>query len=460
MNGSPEASAEKLADPGWAWAPYEPSPERPWTLPKAGHLYRRAAFGATWPQLEQAMAEGPQRTIDRLLRPGVDVEAFNRRLDGYEASASGSESAEGLRSWWLRRMIETPHPLLEKMTLFWHGHFATSNAKVRSAALMRQHLRLLRSHALGHYGALLEGIARDPAVLVWLDAQANRKARPSENFARVLLGQFSLEQGAYSEEDVREAAKAFTGLFVLRDQLHYFPQEHDEGVKKVLGHEGKFRGDDVVQILLKQPAAPRLVVRKLYRWLISETSPPAEDLLSPLVKSFSGAYDLSRLVETMLRSNVMFSSAAYRQRVKCPVEFALGIIRPLEGVVPTARLAQDLAALGQDLCHPPTAHGWEGGLHWLNHATLLRRANLATGLVAASGPYEGKLDPAALAARYGSSTPAQARRLFVDLLVQGDLDAELSRDLLEAPAQAGQGSAGDLRSFVGALVSLPEFQLA
>jgi len=453
MDLSRETASEKPADPGWAWAPYEPGKARPWTLPKAGHLYRRAAFGATWAQLEQALADGPQRSVDRLLRGSGDLEAFHRSLDEFEASAARSESADALRAWWLRRILETPHPLLEKMTLFWHGHFATSNSRVKSGTLMRQHLALLRSQALGHYGKLLEGIARDPAVLVWLGAQANRKALPSENFARVLIDQFSLGPGTCGAEDVRQAAKAFTGLFVLRDELRFYPGEHDEGVKRVLGQEGNFSGSDVVQILLRQPSAPRLVVRKLYRWLISETDVPSDELLAPLASRFADDFDARKLVESMLRSNLFFSSSAYRRRVKCPVELAVGIVRPLESLVPTTRLGPDLAALGQDLCHPPTAAGWEGGTAWINQAALLGRANLATALVAASGPYEGKLDPAAVARRHGKQEASDARAFLIDLFLQGDLEPKLRQDLQAVAAT-------DLRAFARALLTLPEFQLA
>ncbi|MEJ2704821.1 MAG: DUF1800 family protein [Sedimentisphaerales bacterium] len=138
--------SEKLSDPGWAWAAYEPDDERPWSLAQAGHLYRRAAFGGDWEQLQQALSDGPQWAVDKLLKPSSDVEAFNATLDDYETSVT---SASDLRAWWLRRMIQTPHPLLEKMTLFWHSYFATSAMEVKDAQLMRQYVWLLRSQALG-----------------------------------------------------------------------------------------------------------------------------------------------------------------------------------------------------------------------------------------------------------------------------------------------------------------------
>lgn len=458
--GHPEIP-EKSADPGWAWAAYEPDAERPWNLAQAGHLYRRAAFGASWGQLQQALADGPQRTIDRLLRPQGDLAAFNHTHDDYEASAG---SVGALRAWWLRRIIQTPHPLLEKMTLFWHSHFATSAAEVNSARLMQQHVQLLRSQALNSFRRLLEGVARDPAVLIWLGADANRKAAPNENFARPLLETFTLGPGHYAEKDVREVARAFTGCYVLRGRLRYIAREHDGNVKHILGQKGKFTGDDVVRIVLEQPATARTLLRKLYRWLICETEEPGAKLISPLAESFAKDYDVLKLVETMLRSNLFFSATAYRRRVKCPVEFAVGIVRALEGLVSTTQLGQDLADLGQDLYRPPTVKGWIGGRHWINSATLVGRHNLAAALLRGSGPYGDKLNPWAIAKKYGCSTPKSAARLLLDLFLQGDLDPQVYDAVLKkAQASAGADSKDiedTIRRFAHRVVMLSEFHLA
>jgi len=205
---------KKLTDPDWAWAVYQPNTQQPWNLIKAGHLFRRAAFGANWNQLQQALSDGPQRTINKLLKPQADITAFNNTYDGYDNSAAGS--IKSLRAWWLRRMIQTPYPLLEKMTLFWHSHFATNSDKVKNPRLMLQHIQLLRSHALNSFRDMLQVISYDPAVLIWLGADANHKALPNENFARTLMENFTLEPGKYTEKDVTEAARAFTGWFVLR----------------------------------------------------------------------------------------------------------------------------------------------------------------------------------------------------------------------------------------------------
>ena len=455
------AASEKLGDPGWAWAAYQPDARQPWNLAQAGHLFRRAAFGAGWDQLQQALSDGPQRTVNKLLRPQADIAAFNREHDEYESS---SGFANALRAWWLRRIILTPHPLLEKMTLFWHSHFAANGAKVKNARLMQQHVQLLRSQALNSFRALLKGISRDPAVLIWLGAEANRKALPNENFARSLMETFTLGAGHYTKKDVREAARAFTGWFVLRGRLRYIAREHDGNAKQILGQKGNFTSDDVVRIVLEQPATARTLVRKLYRWLICETAEPDPKLIAPLAQSFAKDYDVLKLVETMLRSNLFFSRVAYRRRIKCPVEFALGIVKGLEGVVSTTQLGQDLADLGQNLYHPPTVKGWTGGRHWINSATLVRRHNLAMALLRGSGPYANKLNPWAVAKKHGCSTPESAARFLLDLFLQGDLGPDVRDALLkkiQTPAAAdGDDPAGTLRRFAHEIVTLPEFHLA
>jgi uncharacterized protein (DUF1800 family) len=452
---------EKINDPDWVWAEYEPDTERPWNLTQAGHLYRRAAFGANWNQLQQALSDGPQRTIDRLLRPQADIAAFNRTYDEYETSAV---SVDALRAWWLRRMIQTPHPLLEKMILFWHSHFATNGDKVKSARLMQQHLRLLRSQALNSFRTLLEGISHDPAVLVWLDADANRKALPNENFARPLMETFTLGTGQYTEKDVSEASRAFTGWFVLSGQLRYIQREHDENIKHILGQEGNFKDDDVIRILLEHPATSKRLVSKLYNWLICETNQPDVKLIAPLAESFAKDYDVQKVVETMLRSNLFFSPEAYRRRIKCPAEFAVGIIRGLEGVVSTTELAQDLANLGQNLCYPPTVNGWAGGQQWITNATMIGRYNLASALLSDSGPYANKLNPSGIAQKYGFSTLESETQFMLDLFLQGNLNPDVYDTMLkmdkEETSNDGNKIEGKIRNFAHAVMTLPEFHLA
>ena len=428
---------KSVLDPQWAWARYVPDARRPWNLALAGHLFRRAAFGATWPQLQRALAAGPQQTLDSLLQPAADTAAFNRQFDEYETPPGDDHGASELRAWWLQRMIRTPHPLLEKMTLFWHGHCAANNDKVESAPAMQRHLQLLRRHALGDFRALLQGLVRDAAMFGTCNAKANRKALPNDGFPRWLL---ETHLGAAAEPDVREAARAFTGWFVYQDDLRFIEREHDTGTKKILGREGDFAADDVARLVLAQPATAATIVGRLYRWLISETAAPDAQLLAPLATEFAQHYDVLALIGTMLRSNLFFSPEAYRQRVKSPVEYALGLVQGLETPVATQPLGEALAGLGQNLLHPPTLKGWSGGRHWLNPGTVAGRLKLADALLR-NGPYIENSNPAAIAQKNGQT----AGTFFAQLFLQ---------------EEAATGSESDARRAAYAAAAQPEFLLA
>ena len=448
---------EKPPDPRRAWAAYEPDGDRPWNLALAGHLYRRAAFGASWEQLHQALSDGPQRTIDKLLRPQAEGAQFDRTYDEYEAATG---SVDQLRAWWLRRMIQTPHPLQEKMTLFWHSHFATNAAVVKNARLMQQHVGLLRSQSLGSFRILVKSISQNPAMILWLGAETNRKALPNENLARALMEVFTLGHEHCTDDDIREASRAFTGWFMLRSKLRYISREHDNGEKQILGQKGNFARDDVTRIILEQPATSRRLVCKLYRWLISESAEFDEALIFPLAESFAKDYDVLKLVETMLRSNLFFSNAAYRRRVKSPAEFAIGIVRALEGTASTTQLATDLADLGQDLYNPPTVKGWAGGRHWINSTAILARQNLASALLRGSGPYGKKLDPWAVAQKHGCATSESAQSFLLDLFLQGGFDSGVRDALAETAHRKDEDPGGRTRRLAHAIVTLPEFHLA
>ena len=326
---------------------------------------------------------------------------------------------------------------------------------------MQNHVRLLRRHALGRFQPLLEEVTHDPAVLLALEAAANRKALPNEHYARGLMESFTLGPGRCPEQDIKEVARALTGWFVIRNELRFIPREHDEGPKKILGQEGPFDVKDVVRIALAQNSTPRHLVRKLYRWLISETDEPDDGLLAPLVESFAKDYDVARLVETMLRSNVFFSEAAYRRRIKGPVEFALGIVRGLEGNVPAAALGGQLAALGQDLFRPPTIFGWPDGRGWINRATLVGRSNLALALVGGGEPFGDKLNPLAVAQKHGFAHADAAAKFLLDLFLQGDVPEPVREAVVkDAAGPAGGDPTPGVRRSAHAILTLPEYQLA
>ncbi len=247
---------------------------------------------------------------------------------------------------------------------------------------------------------------------------------------------------------------------MLRSKLRYISREHDNSEKQILGRNGNFARDDVTRIILEQPATSRRLVRKLYRWLISETEQPNEALIFPLAESFAKDYNVLKLVETMLRSNLFFSAAAYRRRIKSPAEFAIGIIKAMEGTASTTQLATDLADLGQNLYYPPTVKGWAGGQYWINSTAMVARQNLASALLRGSGPYGNKLNPWAVAQKHGCSTPESARRFLLDLFLQGGLDHDVYYALPNAPRRQDNDLGGRTRYIAHAIVTLPEFHMA
>ena len=387
-------------DPTWAWQPYRPTADSAWDLKKVGHLYRRAAFGADRATLDRAVKAGPEKAIAVLLKGSDGGDEFDRLTAPIAESVARANNGDQAGAWWLYRMLYGPFPLREKLTLFWHNHFATSNAKVQNLGFMLRQHRLLQQHALGSFATLLRQLSTDPAMMIWLDTRDSKKAMPNENYARELMELFSLGIGNYTEKDVREAARAFTGWQIRTEKATLDRDQHDGGEKKVLGQKGHWKPDDIVRICLEQPSAPRFIVKKLYRFFVNETVAPTPELLEPLAKQLKESnYDVGALVGTILRSNLFFSSEAYRSRVKSPVDFSLGIVRALEGRVGTGALARATEELGQKLFYPPSVKGWDGGTAWLNGHTLLFRQNLALALTSTEDQRFGRrTDPAALRA--------------------------------------------------------------
>jgi uncharacterized protein (DUF1800 family) len=376
-----------------------------------------------------------------------------------------------MTAWWIKRLLESRHPLREKLTLFWHNHFATSNAKVNDAGAMIGMYRLLYRHALGSFSTLLHEITHDPAMLVWLDTTSSVRGKPNENYARELMELFSLGIGHYSERDIREAARAFTGYVVRSGRSSFEPARHDPGEKVVLGKAGPFRAEEVVDLCLQQSACPTFITSKLFRFLISETLTPSAELLAPLAEEFRDGYHFGRLVERMLRSNLFFSDHAYRSRIKSPVDFAVGTVRALEGQVSATALASALEGLGQRLGYPPSVKGWDGGPAWLNAQTLLFRHNLALALTSTEDDrFRSRCDPAALVRKRGRADGPQPVEFLLDLLLQGDAGADARPRLTEyldaarrqkMPAFWTEDQSADraIRATCYLILTRPEYQL-
>jgi Protein of unknown function (DUF1800) len=497
-------------DPADAWRPWQPCSSDPWGPKWAAHLYRRAGFGPSREDLIEAERLGPDGTLELLLRGRPEAEALQETLrDIGRVAAQSDDHGDQLRGWWLYCMLQGGHPLREKLILFWHNHFATSIAKVQDPILMYRQNELLRAHALGRFGPFLQAISRDGAMLVWLDSNSNVKGKPNENYARELMELFSLGVGHYTEKDIREAARAFTGWRTDGAGFAIEPRLHDGGTKTVLGQTGSWDGGDVVRIVLEQPAAARFLVRKLYQHLVSETVSPPDTLLEPLCESFRRSeYDIAGLVRTILGSRLFYSAHAFRQRIKGPVEYVLGAVRAVyrrsgpDDALPQQILVPRLGAMGQLLFAPPNVKGWPGGPAWLNTSTILERDNFAESLAmgtlwpnqapepsagarsASAGlaplirritgkpapndaPEESApprpFDPARILDEEGVSRPEDVVRALLDAYLPGGVRPEARAKLAAFVAEgrpAGPALARRAREAVHAILSMSEYQLA
>jgi hypothetical protein len=379
------AKAQSLdrIDPAWAWQPWHSDAENPWNRKWAAHLYRRAAFGPTDAELKQALKNGHQATLDLLLGGEPHAAALVDFLNKEGERISHRDNPFELRAWWVYCMLNGGHPLREKMTLFWHNHFATSIAKVQRPPLMFKQNVLLRQYALGKFGPFLLDMSKDTAMLIWLDSNSNVKGKPNENYAREVMELFSLGVGHYTEKDIREAARAFTGWHTDGDVYEFNAKEHDTGAKTVLGQTGNLNGEDVVRIILQQPVCARFLVRKLFRQFITEVQEPPDTLIEPLADKLRQAdYDISVVVRAILGSNLFYSPTAFQQRVKSPVEYVLGSARAVvDGEISQQHLVAKVEALGQQLFAPPNVKGWPGAQAWINTSTLLARQNFNQRLI-------------------------------------------------------------------------------
>jgi len=371
---------------------------------------------------------------------------------------------------------------------------------------------LLYQHALGKFPPFLLEMSKDPAMLVWLDSNANIKGRPNENYARELMELFSLGVGHYTEKDVREAARAFTGWHTDGEGFTFNARMHDQESKTVLGRTGNWNGDDVVRIALAQPAAARFLVRKLYHFFVSENAEPPDSFLEPLADAFRKSdYDIAALAGTLLSSRHFYSEHAFRQRVKSPVEYVLGAVQAVYRrygeaeadytALPQQALVSWLFAMGQLLFSPPNVKGWPGGRSWLNTSTVLARDNFAAALALGtiwdpnpaptaskslppnpSGKVAAKrslpatradmleesvpmkaLDPARLVQEEGVRRPEEVVRVLLDLYLPGDVRADERAALVSFVAEGNPtGPALDrrVREAVLAMLTMAEYQLA
>lgn len=386
IEGAGIRASQKLSeiDPEIAWRAWQPSLESPWHAERARLLFRRGGFGASPEDLEYALKHSPSQVVDRMLGDSAvkKNEEFERESSQIASSVRAGGDAERLASWWLHRMIHSPSPLVEKMTLFWHEHFATGAEKVTDSELMYTQNQLFRKHALGDFRELVHDISKDAAMLIYLDSESNRKAHPNENYARELMELFCLGEGNYTERDVQELARCFTGWEVRRKMFRFNPYQHDSGRKSLLGTEDIESGEAAIDVVLKHAEMPFFVVGKLFRYLVCDEPYPSKSLLQPLVDRFvESGYKTESVVRQILESELMLSLWPVGKKVRSPVEFAVNLIRSLDATTNLDRLAKALKPLGQALFFPPNVKGWDGGRAWINSSTLIGRSNFVVDLL-------------------------------------------------------------------------------
>ncbi len=402
-----------------------------WNYERAAHLIERSGFGATPDEIRRLAAMSPSQAVKRIVDyesidasaladfdesgmwdPGMDPFPPSRaeavRIAREKGSAMGADVLPegssrriqpvvdkffyGLRAdvletrrlalWWAERMMKTPRPLEEKMTFFWHGHFATSEVKVRDYRMLLAQNRMLRSRATGNFRDLLLGIMRDPAMLVYLDNGKNVKEHPNENFGRELLELFTMGVGNYTEKDIREASRAFTGWTNDVLDFRFDSDQHDAGPKKFLGREGNFDGEEIVDIILAQPGTAEFMAAKLYRFFVRERiSDSSRAALGKVLRDTN--YELKPLLKVIFLSRDFYSPPSVATQIKSPVQLFVSTYRKLGlAKTPTAPDFNDLTGrLGQLLFYPPNVAGWSGGRTWITPATLLERGNAMRGVL-------------------------------------------------------------------------------
>ena len=375
-----------------------------WNYTTAAHLLNRAGFGGPPREIEELLALGPAGAVAKLLDFGAGTEPptkpdwakpdpdraerlqkarqadeETRRKIQQEEQRTQRQHGLDLKHWWLQAMTDSPYPLREKLTLFWHGHFATSTEKVRDAYLMWRQNDLFRKHAAGNWPEFITAVAQDPAMLVWLDQAQSRKEHPNENFARELLELFTLGEGHYTEKDVTEAARALTGWSFDRVNQEFVrrPGLHDPREKTFLGKTGPLAGMDIVARITEQPQAARFITAKLWHFFAGEE--PSAELAEALAGVFREAHlEFRPFLAVLFASQEFYAPGLIRNQVKSPVQWLVGAVRTLERPLPAAVVCQALTRnLGQDLFAPPNVKGWDGGLSWITTNNLLARYNEA-----------------------------------------------------------------------------------
>jgi uncharacterized protein (DUF1800 family) len=389
----------------------EPISSTDWDLGKARHLLNRAGFGGTPDEVAKLAKMGPEGAVEHLVNyeavpcalpePDSILPPLNRRdlrghMDGMsedeqkqlvnEVQRDERESIQSMKMWWLERMFKSSRPLEEKLALFWHGHFATSSQKVRSSYHTYHLNKTFRDNASGNAKLLTIKVGQSPSMLIYLDNLRSNKAHPNENWARELMELFTLGKGNYTEDDIKNSARAFTGWTMRDDVFAYDDRLHDAGPKTFLGRTGDFDGWEIIDIIFEQPACSEHICKKLALYFVGESPDPA------FVRALAGTlrqnkYELKPVLREMFLSREFYSDKYVGSQVKSPAQYLVQLCRELGVENPPYReMVRGTAQLGQDLFYPQNVKGWDGNRAWINANALLVRYNLGKGLLSAKLP--------------------------------------------------------------------------
>ena len=446
------------------------------------HLMRRAGFGESRWELDARSAQGYEAVVEELLhpelQPAINDELMYRLLPGYEGALGPPIN----QADWIFRMVNTQRPLEEKMALFWHQLFATSNAKVDNPPELTRQIAMFREFGLGSYRDILVELAKSPAMIYWLDNHGNHDGAINENWGRELLELFSLGVGNYTEDDIQNAARAFTGWSIApkipRNPLgrfywrfEYKPEDHDEGDKTFLGQTGNLNGEDIVDIIVKQPASPRFLARHLYRFFVAEeppvsswnTAPPSDPkAIEILVQAYEESGGDIRSILRALFNSDFFKSSQYA-RVKSPAELIVGAVKTAgshQGFKPGYNnLALECGWQGQELLNPPSVEGWHTGEAWIDAGALMRRVNFAAGVIGDTS-LPGVKAMIDRVRKFGAATPQQMVALCLDAMGPLSVSDATLRELLTNALPGGdlswdtESAAAESKKRVGKILTL------
>ena len=458
------------------------------------HLMRRAGFGATRDEIETYVANGYEATVDQLLDPGEPDWMGDFMVRRFDHEASGMINHRGGARSWIYRMITTTAPLQEKMTLFWHSIFATGVPKVINGRVLFDQIGMFRRCGMGNFKELLLALSKDPAMIVWLDNQDNHDGAINENWGRELLELFSMGVGGYTEEDIKECARAFTGwtignadYMMVRSQrdsdwpygriayhFQYHPEDHDDGEKTFLGHKGNFNGDDIIDIICQEESTARFIARHMYHFFVADeppvpswpyTPPRDTEAINMLVKAyFDNDYDIEAMMRVMFNSDFFKSAAIRYEKVKGPAEFVVGVLRLTgEFDMPRREMVSrydQITWMGQELNNPPSVEGWHQGTEWVDTGTLIERINFAS-------EQFGDTDKPGVKAIIDRAAAGNGAQLSSEQLVDLCLDqmgaisvSEETHRVLVDFAEKGVGTEDDVAQVLRLTAATKEFQRA